>query len=105
MNLFQKNQPAIDEGLQQAAKTPGTVVIDVRSREEYAGGHIPGSSNVPLNELPAANLDPEKPLFLYCHSGARSKRASQWLQQRGYRVTNLGGITGYRGTLKTGDEP
>lgn len=105
MSLFGPKQSDIDTAIQQAAQIPGAIVIDVRSREEYAEGHIPGSTNVPLNELPAAALDPEKPLFLYCHSGARSRRASQWLQQRGYRVTNLGGIMGYRGTLKQGDEP
>lgn len=58
-------------------------VIDVREPMEYAGGHIPGSRNVPLAQLGTARL-PEGPLVLVCQSGNRSARGVQSLLQQGH---------------------
>ena len=70
-------------------------VIDVREPMEYASGHIPGSRNVPLAQLPGAQL-PEGPLVLVCQSGNRSARGVQSLLQQGHPhpLTDLEGGMG-----------
>ena len=96
--------PDIHQGLTQFSQTPGAVLLDVRTPQEYGQGRLPGSRNLPLDELDrAAELlaDKEIPLFVYCHSGARSGRAAAALRRMGYRrVTNIGGISGYRGKVE-----
>jgi phage shock protein E len=65
----------------------GAVLIDVRSAEEYAGGHLEGSINIPHTELDAiaeAIGDPEKSTVVYCRSGRRSGFVQTNLQQRGF---------------------
>ena len=98
-------QPDIQEGLRQYQTTPGAVLVDVRTPEEYREGRIPGSRNVPLDELErTAEAVPDRntPLFVYCLSGARSSRAALALRRMGYAsVTNIGGISGYRGKVET----
>ena len=97
-------QPDIQEGLRQYQATPGAVLLDVRTPEEYREGRIPGSRNVPLGELErAAEAVPDRrtPLFVYCLSGARSSRAASVLRRMGYEtVINIGGISGYRGKVE-----
>ena len=77
--------------------SPAPLLIDVRSPGEFAGGHLSGAINVPLDQLQfsigtiAPNLT--APLLVYCASGARSSFASGVLQQLGYtQVSNGGGI-------------
>lgn len=69
-----------------------TIVIDVRTREEYMGGHVAGSTNIPVNEIPQ-HLDELRkmgPLVLCCASGGRSGQATQFLKQNGIEATNGG---------------
>jgi len=83
-----------------AAVWPRAAVVDVRSREEYSTAHIPGSLNVPLDELPSRLTDlPNTTLHLLCGSGKRSSQAVRILSERGYSTVNVaGGITEwYRG--------
>ena len=74
---------------------PGVAVVDVRSREEYAVACIPGSINIPLDELPSRLKDvPNATAYLLCGSGKRSSQAAAILSARGYDVINVaGGIT------------
>ena len=104
MGLFDfLRAPDINEGLAQFQKTPGAVLLDVRTRQEYAQGHLPGSRNLSVDEIGQASkviADPNTPLFVYCHSGGRSGQATAALRRMGYqRVTNIGGISGYRGKV------
>lgn len=83
-----------------AAVWPGVAVVDVRSREEFAVAYIPGSVNIPLDELPSRLKDvPNATVYLLCGSGKRSGQAAVLLSARGYDVVNVaGGITEwYRG--------
>ena len=103
LDIFKKND--INRGVEDFRNTPGAVLIDVRSAEEFAGGHIPGSINLPIQALrfaPDHLGDPQAPLFLYCHSGARSRQATSFLQYMGYtNVHNIGGITAYSGKVES----
>ena len=82
MGLFDKlRKNDLETGLRQFRETPGALLIDVRNRDEYAEGHVPGSINLSLKQLReideiAAGCD--QPLFLYCLSGARSSQAAAW---------------------------
>ncbi len=105
MGLFDFfKQPDVNQGVQTYQNTAGAVLLDVRTPQEYAGGHIPGSKNVPLQELEKAlSVIPDKnaPIFAYCYSGARSRQAVSALQHMGYgTVTNIGGISDYRGKVE-----
>ena len=94
----------INQGVVQWKNTPDAVLVDVREQDEYAQGRVPGSKNVPLSALQTIErVCPDKtaPLFVYCLSGARSRQATAQLQAMGYtNVTNIGGISRYRGELE-----
>lgn len=75
---------------------PGGLILDVRSREEFAVGHVKGALNVPIDELEAriSECGPrQRPIAVYCRSGRRSAVAVQVLLRAGFAaVTDLGGI-------------
>lgn len=73
------------------------IILDVRSREEYDQGHIPGAILIPDTEIEAkaADLLPDKDqlILVYCRSGRRSKLAAQSLAMLGYtNIREFGGI-------------
>lgn len=72
----------------------GAVIIDVRSKGEYSGGHIKGSINIPLDQL-RNNLsrlpDKQKPVITCCASGMRSGMAKTILTGNGYQSVYNGG--------------
>jgi phage shock protein E len=77
----------------------GARLLDVRSPEEYAGGHLPGAINIPVQELDrrVAEVGPiDGELVVYCRSGHRSGRATELLRQHGFtKVHNLGPMTAW----------
>jgi phage shock protein E len=86
-----KNRDALVAKLAAGAK-----VIDVRTKQEYAGGHYQGALNIPVDTL-ASKLKslgtPDAPLVVYCASGGRSSQAAVILKAAGFTdVTNAGGI-------------
>jgi len=87
-------------GLEEYRETPNAILLDVRSPGEYAQGHIPGSINIPAQEISRIKVDKEKALFVYCLSGARSAGAVSWLRGAGYNAKNIGGIGGYQGEIE-----
>ena len=97
-------QPDVNAGVTEYRKTENAVLLDVRTPEEYRGGHIPGSINVPLQSIEDVEdvvENKEVPLFVYCHSGARSRQATAQLQHMGYsNVKNIGGIAAYSGQVE-----
>jgi len=71
----------------------GAQVVDVRSAGEFAGGHSPGSLNIPLGEIAhrAGELDRERCVIVCCASGTRSAIARLRLRGMGFRrVVNAG---------------
>ena len=97
-------QPDINQGVQEYKNAVGAVLLDVRSPQEYREGHIPGSQNVPLQQLDKVEEVTENKdtvLYVYCHSGARSRQAVSLLQAMGYtNVHNIGGIAAYSGKVE-----
>ncbi len=77
---------------------PGVVVLDVRTPEEFAAGHIAGAHNVPLDTLKAGEKISQAPdqngtILVYCRSGKRATAASELLLKSGYsKVYNFGGV-------------
>lgn len=75
----------------------GALLVDVRSPTEFAGGHLPGAVNVPVNEIGGriVELGPlDRPVVVYCRSGNRSARAAGVLTRGGRRaVHNLGAMS------------
>ena len=68
-------------------------LIDVRQTDEHEAGHIAGSRLIELADLPAqaATIDRDRPVILYCRSGARSEMATEALLQAGYDAHNMRG--------------
>ena len=74
-------------------KREGAQLVDVRSVGEYAGAHVPGTLNIPLQEIDAraTELDPSRWVVVACASGTRSAFAARKLKAKGFRkVMNAG---------------
>ncbi|MBL7884527.1 MAG: rhodanese-like domain-containing protein [Bacteroidia bacterium] len=71
----------------------GAIIIDVRSKGEYANGHVKGSINIPLDQLGSnlAKLKKEKAIITCCASGMRSGVAKSQLKGKGYENVYNGG--------------
>ena len=98
-------QPDINQGVKEYQQREGTILLDVRTPQEYRDGFIPGSKNVPLqtiDKVDAVAENKDTVLYVYCHSGARSRQAASILQHMGYtNVNNIGGIAAYRGRVES----
>lgn len=96
-------RPDVNAGVQEYKQREGAVLLDVRTEEEYAEGRIPESVNLPLQRIGSAEAvvsEKTTPIYVYCHSGARSRQAKAALVRMGYGdVTDLGGIAAYRGKV------
>ncbi len=96
----------INKDVKEFRADNNAVLLDVRSEEEYAAGHIPGSINIPLDRIrDAASLIPDKKtaVFVYCLRGARSRRAVTALSKMGYEAArSIGGINRYSGQTESG---
>lgn len=74
----------------------GAALVDVRTPEEFASGHIDGAANIPLSQVEKRlkEFGPKnKPIVVYCRSGSRSASAARTLKAAGYeQVHDLGGM-------------
>lgn len=73
----------------------GTPLIDVREKDEFAAGHVPGAVNIPMSEL-GNRLEelPAEAFDVICQAGGRSARVVQALEAQGHDATNVEGGTG-----------
>ncbi|MFR9793274.1 rhodanese-like domain-containing protein [Streptomyces sp. MB22_4] len=90
--------PAVDPR-QAKTRLHELTVIDVRTPGEYAGGHVPGALNIPLDQLDRALPDirsaaERAEILVVCASGARSEKACQQLAEKGIHTATLAGGTG-----------
>ena len=93
---------------QMMANEDGHVIVDVRSKDEYAAGHIPGAICIPnesiTNTQPEELPDLDQVILVYCRSGNRSRQASQKLYDMGYtNVYEFGGINDWTGETVAGN--
>ena len=77
-------------------KSPDIYLVDVRTPEEYAGGHIEGAHNLDVNNdnfkaEAEKTLPKDKEIAVYCGSGKRSAKAAGELTELGFKVLNLEG--------------
>ncbi|ABF44113.1 rhodanese-like domain-containing protein [Deinococcus geothermalis] len=78
----------------EAKQREGAHLIDVRERDEYVQGHIPGAVNVPLSELQGREDEIPDGAVLICASGNRSSQAAAYLAAQGKTgLMNLSGGT------------
>jgi len=78
-------------------------IIDVRELDEVAAGKIPGAVNIPLGlvEFRMHELDKANEYIMVCRSGARSSRATQFLESYGFNVINMaGGMLTWEGKVE-----
>lgn len=89
-----KNLFGMDKTDYAALLEEGAIILDVRSKSEYDGGHIKNSVNIPVDQL-QKNLsklkDKNKPIITCCASGMRSASAKSILQNNGYKNVHNGG--------------
>ncbi len=88
--------------LDRAVRENRAYLIDSRTREEYANGHIPGAVNIPHTEMQAsiARVPKDRDVVLYCKAGVRSQKALEVLKAHGYtRLFNFGGVSQYQNAL------
>lgn len=79
------------------------VVLDVRTVEEFASGHIPGATFMPLHVVPlrVSELDRSASVVVVCESGARSAQATAYLLQQGYDARSMtGGMAAWRASAR-----
>ncbi|NMR36079.1 rhodanese-like domain-containing protein [Chryseobacterium aquaticum] len=89
-----KNLFGIDKTDYAALVKQGALILDVRSKSEYSGGHIKNSINIPVNEL-QNNLSKlkskDQTIITCCASGMRSASAKSILINNGYQNVHNGG--------------
>lgn len=99
--------------VEMMSRDDGHIVLDVRTRDEFNDGHIPGAVCIPNEEIdtdrPAQLPDLEQIILIYCRSGNRSKKAAKKLCDMGYKnVYEFGGIITWEGEIvkeDTADNP
>jgi thioredoxin len=86
---------------EKTRKLPQSPIVDVRTPEEFAKGHLPTARNIDWNgsdfEAQIQALDKSKPVFIYCLSGGRSASAAKKMCAEGFQVYEMaGGIMKWR---------
>jgi thioredoxin len=105
-----KQTISVDQFDQKLSTTAGAQLIDVRTPEEYAGGHLKNAVNINYNsddfEAQSGKLDKSKPVFVYCLSGGRSSNAADKMEEMGFsEIYNMdGGIMKWSSAGKTLDK-
>lgn len=82
------------------------VILDVRTAQEFASGHIPGAALLPNETIGTEDIpllpDKDQLILVYCRSGNRSKQAAEKLAQLGYtNIVEFGGINSWTGKIVT----
>ncbi|MCR4792539.1 MAG: rhodanese-like domain-containing protein [Lachnospiraceae bacterium] len=106
VRTFEYTQITQEQAMEMMELDDGHVIVDVRTEEEYAEGHIPGAILIPnesIETTPPEELpDYDQIILIYCRSGNRSKEAAQKLADMGYaNVYEFGGIIDWTGEIVT----
>ena len=70
----------------------GAILLDVRTKEEFAADHVKGSINIPMSQITneLKKLSKEKSIIAVCASGARSAQVVKYLNSKGFQSYNGG---------------
>lgn len=102
LNFF-KQPPSISMNELRGMVSNNAYILDVRTPEEFRGGHIQGSKNFPLDRIHSFSQKLNEPIYVVCQSGMRSKRATKMLIKKGYEAINVkGGLLSWSGKLVQG---
>ncbi len=93
-----------DQFIAESAGPHPPLLLDVREPWEVATAALPNSTFIPMNEIPSrahTELDPDAPIVVLCHHGARSLSVTMWLRNQGFdHVQSLiGGIDHWSRTI------
>ena len=102
-------QITMQEAVEMMEKEENYIILDVRTHEEFAAGHIPGAIVVPNETIGTEEIaqlpDKDQLIMVYCRSGNRSKQASDKLVKLGYtNIIEFGGINSWPGETVSGME-
>lgn len=95
------------EKFEQKIQSSDVQLVDVRTADEFAEGHLPNAINIDINgegfNNETAKLDKEKPVMVYCKMGGRSAKAAANLKEQGFEnISDLdGGIMSWKESGKT----
>ena len=95
--LMRGDHPQVDvEAVLGAAADERSFLLDVRTPQEFEGGHIPGATNIPLDDLRSrlGEMPRDRQIAAYCQVGQRGYMATRILLQAGFKAVNIGG--GYK---------
>ena len=87
--------PEIDVAQLASLVDGGAFVLDVRNPDEYDEAHVPGVTLIPLPEVPdrSGEVPTDRPVYVICAAGARSRKAAEYLIPLGVDATNVAGGT------------
>jgi phage shock protein E len=93
----------VDGATAKSLAAAGAKVVDVRTAEEFASGHVPGAINIPYDQIARRASEigpPSAQVVLYCRTGRRSGIAVEALQKAGYeKLYDLRSVTAWPGEL------
>jgi NADPH-dependent 2,4-dienoyl-CoA reductase/sulfur reductase-like enzyme/rhodanese-related sulfurtransferase len=95
--MLRGDHPQVDvEAVLAAPASEPPFLLDVRTTQEFASGHIPGAVNIPVDDLRSrlGELPHDRLISAYCQVGQRGYLATRILQQKGFSASNIGG--GYK---------
>ena len=97
-------QITMQEAVEMMEKEENYIILDVRTHEEFAAGHIPGAIVIPNETIGTEEIpqlpDKDQLIMVYCRSGNRSKKACATLSDLGFEnVVDFGGISEWPGTI------
>lgn len=98
--MFQTTIPTVPVSEAHRTGQHGDLILDVREPHEFAAGHVPGSTLIPLGQLPAQlrQLPTDRRVLIVCATGNRSSYATQMLQGAGHDAHNIdGGMAAWQG--------
>lgn len=95
---------SMQEAVDMMADEAGYIILDVRTAQEFASGHIPGAMLLPNEDIGTEEIaqlpDKSQLILVYCRSGNRSKQAADKLVRLGYtNIVEFGGINSWPGEI------
>lgn len=89
--VFADNVPSVTAAELPARVAEGWMLLDVRTDEEWAEGHIEGAVHIPMDQIQDRIEEVDDQVLCVCHLGGRSARVTQYLNAHGKEAVNVEG--------------